>query len=345
MPRNLILLMVLFLVWPARAFSAPGVTIKVVDDQTGRGVPLVRLTTTDSIDFWTDSSGIVYVDDAALLGHSVYFSIFSHGYEFPADGFKYRGKAIDLTPGRTVELKIHRTNIAERLYRLTGEGIYRDTMAAGLKPSIEQPLLNAGVVGQDTCQCVVYDGKIRWFFGDTSKFDYPLGMFGTSGATSDLSGLSPSDGVNLHYFEDDKKFSRRMLPKFEKGAGWLDSLCVVPDAAGKPRMVAKCDNVPGVAKAFGKYLLVYKDKTDAFEITSKIPEDAPLTPGGERVYRRGRRQAVRLFLSAVSERPSAGDGGGVWGFERSTKFFTALFPHRRRGSGRFRKRMRRLVIS
>jgi hypothetical protein len=44
-------------------------------------------------------------------------------------------------------IKLKRTEIAERIYRITGEGIYRDTALAGRKPPIEQPLLNGGITG------------------------------------------------------------------------------------------------------------------------------------------------------------------------------------------------------
>ena len=51
---------------------------------------------------------------------------------------------------------------------------------------VREPLLDGGVVGQDSVQAAVYRGKIHWFWGDTSRQDYPLGQFWTSGAVSDL---------------------------------------------------------------------------------------------------------------------------------------------------------------
>ncbi len=84
----------------------------------------------------------------------------------------------------------------------------------------EQPLLNGQVAGQDSAQSVVYRGKIYWFWGDTSRQSYPLGNFGTSGATSELpgkGGLEPSVGIDLTYFVDAEGFSRPMLPKPDRG--------------------------------------------------------------------------------------------------------------------------------
>ena len=117
--------------------------IQVVDDQSNRGVPLVELTSTADVSYFTDSNGIVAFDDPALMGREVFFHVKSHGYEFPKDGFGYRGVRLNVSEGGAATLKIHRLNIAERLYRMTGSGIYRDTVLLGRKVPIEEPLLNA----------------------------------------------------------------------------------------------------------------------------------------------------------------------------------------------------------
>jgi hypothetical protein len=117
--------------------------IEVVDDQTGRGVPLVELATTSGLTYFTDSAGLVAFDEPGLMNRRVFFHVKSHGYEFLADGFGMRGVALDVTPAGSARLKIKRLNIAERLYRVTGEGIYRDTVLLGREAPILQPLLNA----------------------------------------------------------------------------------------------------------------------------------------------------------------------------------------------------------
>src|SRR5438105_3879297 len=159
--------------------------IQVVDDQSNRGVPLVELTSTADVSYFTDSNGIVAFDDPALMGREVFFHVKSHGYEFPKDGFGYRGVRLNVSEGGAATLKIHRLNIAERLYRITGEGIYRDTLLLGEKPPIKNPLINGLVSGQDSVMAIPYRGKIYWFWGDTNRPGYPLGNFGTSGATSE----------------------------------------------------------------------------------------------------------------------------------------------------------------
>src|SRR5262245_22741779 len=113
--------------------------VEVVDDQTGRGVPLVELTTTSNVTYVTDSAGIVAFDEPGLMNQRVFFHVQSHGYEFRKDGFGIRGVALDITPGGSAQIKIKRLNIAERLYRMTGQGIYRDSVLVGRQPATKSP--------------------------------------------------------------------------------------------------------------------------------------------------------------------------------------------------------------
>ena len=200
-------------------------TIEVIDESTGRGVPLVELKTTSSITCYTDSNGVVAFDEPGLMDQKVFFFVKSHGYEFPKDGFGFAGVALDVKPGGSAQLKVKRVNVAERLYRITGGGIYRDSVLVGRKVPIERPLLNARVLGQDSVFATVYNGKVRWFWGDTNRVAYPLGLFAVAGATSPLpsqGGLDPGAGVNLDYFTGEDGFARNMAPLFKEPFPHLD---------------------------------------------------------------------------------------------------------------------------
>src|SRR6476620_6137867 len=48
---------------PAKPFA-----VEVVDDQTGRGVPLVELKTVANVCYITDSAGLAAIDDPAMMG-------------------------------------------------------------------------------------------------------------------------------------------------------------------------------------------------------------------------------------------------------------------------------------
>jgi len=123
--------------------------IHVTDEQTARGVPLVELRTLNEISFITDSAGVAAIDDPTLGGREVAFAVRSHGYEFPQKLLDRPGVRLTVAPGGRAELKLHRINLAERLYRVTGAGIYQDSVAARLPVPLAEPLLNGGVAGQD----------------------------------------------------------------------------------------------------------------------------------------------------------------------------------------------------
>ncbi len=266
---------------PSRYFA-----IEVVDDQTGRGVPMVELKTVDNVRYYTDSAGLAAVDEPALVGHSAYFGVSSHGYEFPADGFGNRGVRLDVRPGGWARVAIHRVNVAERLYRITGAGIYRDSVLLGRPVPIREPLLNAQVVGQDSAQTAVYRGKARWFWGDTARPGYPLGHFGTAGAFADLpgrGGLDPSTGIDLHYFTGADGFSRPMVPADAGPPGvmrWTDAVTTLRDDTGAERLVARVSLMKSLGECVGRRLVVYDDAKDEFVTLADIPINAPLQPAG-----------------------------------------------------------------
>lgn len=258
--------------------------IEVVDAETGRGVPLVELETVNAIRLVTDSNGLVAFDEPGLMGERVFFFVKSHGYEFPADGFGMRGKALDIEPGGRARLEVRRVNIAERLYRLTGGGIYRDSVLLGRSVPLARPLLNGLVFGQDSVFTVVHAGKLYWFWGDTGRPAYPLGNFHMSGATSRLpgdGGLDPEVGVDLEYFVDEKGFSRGMAPMPGEGPTWADAFVTLPDGSGRARLFAAYAKIrPGGMETHDRGFVRFDDERQTFEKVGTIPLDAPVLPGG-----------------------------------------------------------------
>jgi hypothetical protein len=243
-------------------------TIQVIDRQTGRGVPLVELRTTNSIRYFTDSNGVVAFHEPGLMDRDVFFFVESHGYEVPKDGFGYRGARLRTAPGKEAVVKIDRLNVAERLYRVTGQGIYRDSLLTGRPVPLQNPVLNGQVMGQDSVDTCIYHGRLFWLWGDTGKPSYPLGHFATAGAVSDLpghGGLDPSVGVNLEYFVGKDGFSRPICPLKEPGMVWLDGLLTVRDGEGRERMIARYARMKSLGEAYEKGLVVFNDATQSFE--------------------------------------------------------------------------------
>ncbi len=257
--------------------------ITVVDEQTGRGVPLVELKTVNAVRYYTDSNGIVAFGEPGLMNRTVFFHVKSHGYEFPADGFGIRGTRVHVTEGGSVRLKIKRVNIAERLYRVTGAGIYRDSLLAGHAVPTEKPLLNGLVFGQDSVLTTIYHGKIYWFWGDTSRPGYPLGNFHCPGATSLLpedGGLDPEVGVDLNYFLDGRGFAKETAHLPGDGPTWLDGLVTLPDDSAGQRVFAHYVKVAKPMVIYENGLVEFDDRKKQFVRLMVLPEDTPLLPAG-----------------------------------------------------------------
>lgn len=265
------------------AFGIEPFRIQVVDDATGRGVPLVELRTVNEIKSFTDSHGNAAIIEPGLAGQKVFFHVRSHGYEFPKDAFGYQGKALEVTPGGSATLRIKRLNIAERLYRMTGEGIYRDSVLTGQPVPIREPLLNAQVFGSDSVVNAVYRGKLRWFWGDTNRPGYPLGNFHVPGAVSDLpgrGGLDPSVGVNLTYFTDETGFAKSTAKMPGMGPTWIGGLVALKNDHGQEEMYASYVKVEPPLTVYERGLARWNEERDEFERVEVFPKDAPLIPDG-----------------------------------------------------------------
>lgn len=266
--------------------AAEPFAIRVVDEQTSRGVPLVELKTVANQRFVTDSAGLAAIREPELFGQSVFFHVSSHGYEFPKDGFGFRGQSIQVEPGAEVTLKIKRLNIAERLYRVTGSGIYTDSELLTKKSPIARPLLNGQVVGSDSVVTAVYRDRLYWFWGDTNRPRYPLGLYHVPGATSRLpkeGGLDPAVGVNLDYFIGDDGFVKATCKMPGDGPTWIGGLTVLRDDDGRERMLAGFVKVRNLLDIYERGIAEFDDQTQEFKLLQRFNKDVPLFPDGHPV--------------------------------------------------------------
>lgn len=256
--------------------SADEYKIQVIDAATGRGVPLVELTPQGGTTLVTDSNGIVALDQAALMNQDVLFNLRSYGYA-------NAGSTLHPTSGGAGQIAIQRNNLAERLYRVTGTGIYRDSVAVGASVPIAQPLLNANVRGQDSVQAVVYKDQIYWFWGDTLYESGGLGNFRTSGARSQLpasGGLDPSQGVNLNYFVNASGWSKEMMPVPQPGLMWIDGVFTVRDVDGQERLLARNARFQDLTQQDEQGLALFNDSRETFQRFQSYSLTAPITPQG-----------------------------------------------------------------
>ena len=278
--KQIFLTIALFMV-PVPLLAVPPDTfeVRVVDEETGRGVPLVELRTVHEIRYVTDSAGYVAIRDPELFGQSVYLTVRSHGYEYPKDGFGFRGKPVKVTAGGSETLKIKRLNIAERLYRVTGAGIYADSVSLGHTVPIRQPISNAQVVGSDSVVMTEYRGKLYWFWGDTNRFRYPLGNYNVTGATSLLpkdGGLNPATGIDLDYFKGEDGFARSVAKMPGEGPTWIFGIVNLKDASGRERLFTGYEKVKGMLEVYERGICEFDDQRQEFLKVTSYAKDVPL---------------------------------------------------------------------
>ena len=291
------------LAWMLLAQSAsPPFVIQVVDAATGEGVPLVTLEMTDGGRFLTDSAGMVSFQEPGLMNQEVWFDVSSHGYEYPADVFGLRGVRLQTEPGGQAVIKLPRVNIAERVCRLSGSGIYRDSVLAGKLPGEKGLLLRARTMGYDSVQSTVYRDQIYWFWGDTARLSYPLGNFHMTGATSplptedalagdpyllaavgstqDSNAPGVRRGLEYKYFTGPDGFVKGVCPMTGDGPTWLDALTVLTNYEGVERMYAAYAKIKPPLDVYRRGFCVWNDQREQFEPVSEFAVDAPVIPFG-----------------------------------------------------------------
>jgi len=240
--------------------------IHVVDEETGRGIPLIELRTVNDIRSITDNAGWIAFHEPGLMDREVWFYLsLSPGYTKDKDGFGYTGVRVTPKMGETTTVKLKRTNIAERIARTTGQGLFRDSELLGLPHALPN-MNNGGVMGQDSVQAVPYHDKIFWLWGDTNRPGYPLGNYRTTCALTPRE-LKPEEGIAFDYFMDKEKPGqlRQMMPNKEQGAVWLFGLLTIKDEQGKEALIAHWGRHPGLAEALEHGIARFNDEKGVFE--------------------------------------------------------------------------------
>ncbi len=274
-------LRIAFIIWLlAATYSAfaderpAPIEIQVVDRETGRGVPMVELVTVDDLTYITDNAGRVAFDEPEITSQTIFFRVTSAGYQCPKDGFGIEGVRLKLEPGKSHRIELTRTNLAERLYRITGRNLYLDSVRLHKPVPLKNPLGAGMVLGQDSVQTAVLNDRMYWFWGDTNRLSYPLGLFRTAGAVSALPGQKgnvPSQGIDLYYFTNEEGFARAMVDVPQKeGVVWIHGLCVVTDKDHKSRMVTQYSRRKGLAEPLEQGHLVWNEDRQLFEILEVI---------------------------------------------------------------------------
>lgn len=275
----------LFLLLTACAtYEARYFTIQFIDDQTRRGIPLVEIKSTNAVRYVSDSAGWVAMLPGDLAAETLYFTVHSHGYELKEKSSAFHGIQVKPTAGGSKVIALRRINIAERLYRITGEGIYHDSRLVGIEPPLPHPeQLSGGVFGQDSVVNAIYNGQLYWFWGDTRRADGPLGNFEVSGAVSKVPQAGENladDGIHLTYFVNASGFARSMCPIEGIGPVWISGLMVFEED-GKEHMFTHYSRVEDAQTRLEQGIAVWNDERKIFEKQVEFPLNTPLYPRGQ----------------------------------------------------------------
>lgn len=261
--------------------------IHVVDQSDGQGVPQVDLVMTDGTRYTTDDNGYIAFDRSGYMNTPDVFTVESYGYQLAS------GTTVTLTPTLDTigTIELDRTNIAERLYRETGDNLYAATVELGFPSPISHPLSDASVLGQDSEINVVYKNQLYWFWGDTGFDTNDSGVqdgasYRTTGAVSALpsqGGLNPNVGINLNYFTGSNGLPTPMFPASQfPGVDpyWIGAPMVVEGPSGNEEMIAfwsEHSDLATIAQGFA----IWDDANNDFDDLASIPLSSPIMPGGE----------------------------------------------------------------
>ncbi|HUR45280.1 MAG TPA: hypothetical protein VMZ27_05315 [Candidatus Saccharimonadales bacterium] len=275
--------------------------IQVVEKGSGWPVPLIELRTTHHERFVSDNAGIIAFDLPEMMHHETWFDVIGHGYGIPRDGFGMRGVRLKPEPNKTLQVEVTRSNIAKRLGRLTGAGLFAESQKLGH----ELDWRESGIVGSDSVQNAVYQGKMFWAWGDTVVANYPLGIFDMTSATTDVQpfrSFEPPLRLQLKYFTDRHGTPRGVAPMPGSGPTWITGYTSLPDKTGRLRLVGTYRKIRSHLEVYQSGLCVWDDAKESFQQLKMLwtksedhPEQPPAPDGHPALFKDGEGKNWILF--------------------------------------------------
>ncbi|MEM9108685.1 MAG: hypothetical protein AAGC72_01535 [Planctomycetota bacterium] len=245
--------------------SSEAYRIEVVDAGNGWPVPLVELRTTHAMRFVTDNAGVIAIDAPELMGRETFFHVIGHGYGVDQDGFGYRGISLTPQPGKAVRIEVKRANIAKRIGRMTGGGLFAESQKLGEYTDWS----DAPLLGQDSVLVTRYGDKLFWAWGDTTLRHYPLGVFDTVAATTSprpFESFKPPLKPVFDHMVDSRTGRPRGVAKMPgDGPTWITGLIALPDKNGEERLVATYTKIRRHLHAYERGLCEWDDQTESFK--------------------------------------------------------------------------------
>jgi len=273
----------------AATVAARPCRIEVVEQGDGWPVPGVELRTVHGVRLVSDNAGLIACDLPELMGRESWFTVIGHGYGVKADGFGYRGVRLTPAPDKTLRVTVERTIVARRLGRLTGAGLFAEAQKLGEQLDWQE----SGVLGSDSVVTADFAGRLHWFWGDTLLARHPLGIFHVAAATTER--FAPPARPPLRppfaYVTEAAPAGAEARPRGVArlpgdGPTWLWGAVTLPDAQGKPHLVAVAQKVKADMRAYRWDLVEWDAASASFRALSTVwTADAahptpPLLPEG-----------------------------------------------------------------
>jgi hypothetical protein len=207
---------------------------------------------------------VIALDSPELIGRETWFDINGYGYSVKKDGFGISG--VRLTPeyGKTIRVEVYRDIIARRVGRLTGAGILAESQKLGEYSQLRE----TGIFGCDSIQTAIYRGRLFWIWGDTTIARYPLGIFHSTAATTDIipfSNLQAPLFLSYKYFTDSADKPRGIAEITGDGPTWLSGCVTLTDKNGKERLTAVYAKIIPPLEVYEYGLCVWNDDKNSFQ--------------------------------------------------------------------------------
>jgi len=216
----------------AQTLASQTFLLRFVDAKTRRPIPLVEAELFNALRLCSDNLGNMAILEPDLAGRQVRLRIRGHGYRYPQlDFFGERAISLAIKPGSVTEIELERTVAAERLYRITGSGRFRDSILGRLTSRPDD--LPGRVTGLDSAIPVVWQNRLFCFYGDTLGTDR-LNLSGSGAEVITGTGV-PEEALPLNFFCDPDGFASRMIELPEPGFIWIET--VIPVMAGKRELL------------------------------------------------------------------------------------------------------------
>ena len=94
------------------------------------------------------------------------------------------------------------------------------------------------------------------------------------------SGSTRTSGIDLEYFAGPDGFAKRMAPMEGEGVVWLFGLAVLPDEAGRERMIAYFHRRRGLGAVLEEGFVAFDDEKEQFVKLKDVPVGPALFPTG-----------------------------------------------------------------